>query len=312
MKLYFATDVHGSDICWKKFISAAKFYEVDVLILGGDMTGKAIIPIIAQGGDKYKVTLLEQESILEGQEAVDHMAATIQNRGYYPYVTNPDEMNDISSTSGKSDALFTDIVLATINRWMEYADNKLDGTGIHCYVCPGNDDVSEVDAAIAASKSVRSVEGKVIELDEHHEMVSSGWTNPTPWDTHREEPEEALLTRLEAVIAQAKNPSSAIFNLHAPPYGSGLDEAPELTKDMRPAYAGRSLVSVGSKSVLQVIDKYQPMLGLHGHIHEGKGTRKYKKTLCINPGSMYEQGVLHGAVVELKPNKVGNYVLTTG
>jgi uncharacterized protein len=312
MKLYFATDVHGSEICWKKFISAAKFYEVDVLILGGDMTGKAIVPIIAQGGDKYKVTLLEQESILEGQEAVDHMAATIQNRGYYPYVTNPDEVNEISSTPGKSDALFLDMVLATLNRWMEYADNKLAGTGIRCYVCPGNDDVFEIDPAIAASKTVRSVEGQVIQLDEHHEMVSSGWTNPTPWDTHREEPDEALLSRIEAVIAQAKNPSNAVFNLHAPPYGSGLDEAPELTKDMRPAYAGRSLVSVGSKSVLAVIDKYQPILGLHGHIHEGKGTRKYKKTLCINPGSMYEQGVLHGAVVELKPNKVGNYVLTTG
>ena len=312
MKLYFATDVHGSEICWKKFISAAKFYEVDVLILGGDMTGKAIVPIIAQGGDKYKVTLLEQESILEGQEAVDKMAATIQNRGYYPYVTTPDEVNEISSTSGRSDALFTDMVLATVNRWMEYADNKLAGSGIRCFVCPGNDDVFEIDAAIAASKSVRSVEGQVIELDEHHEMVSSGWSNPTPWDTHREEPEEALLKRIEAVIAKAKNPSNAVFNLHAPPYGSGLDEAPELTKDMRPAYAGRSLVSVGSKSVLAVIDKYQPMLGLHGHIHEGKGTRKYKKTLCINPGSMYEQGVLHGAVVELKPNKVGNYLLTTG
>lgn len=312
MKLYFATDVHGSEICWKKFISAANFYEVDVLILGGDMTGKAIIPIIAQGGDKYKVTLLEQESILEGQEAVDHMAATIQNRGYYPYVTTPDEVNEISSTPGKSDALFLDTVLATINRWMDYADTKLAGTGIRCYVCPGNDDVFEIDAAIAASKSVRSVEGQVIELDEHHEMVSSGWTNPTPWDTHREEPDEDLLARIEAVIANAKDPSMAVFNLHAPPYGSGLDEAPELTKDMRPAYAGRSLVSVGSKSVLAVIDKYQPLLGLHGHIHEGKGTRKYKKTLCINPGSMYEQGVLHGAVVELKPNKVGNYVLTTG
>ena len=312
MKLYFATDVHGSEICWKKFISAAKFYEVDVLILGGDMTGKAIIPIIAQGGDKYKVTLLEQESILEGQEAVDKMAATIQNRGYYPYVTNPDEVNEISSTPGKSDALFTDMVLATVNRWMDYADNKLAGTGIRCFVCPGNDDVFEIDAAIAASKSVRSVEGQVIELDEHHEMVSSGWSNPTPWDTHREEPEEALLKRIEAVIAQARNPSNAVFNLHPPPYGSGLDEAPELTKDLRPAYAGRSLVSVGSKSVLAVIDKYQPLLGLHGHIHEGKGTRKYKKTLCINPGSMYEQGVLHGAVVELKPNKVGNYLLTTG
>ena len=312
MKLYFATDVHGSEICWKKFISAAKFYEVDVLILGGDMTGKAIIPIIAQGGDKYKVTLLEQESILEGQEAVDHMVATIQNRGYYPYVTTPDEVNEIVSTPDKSDALFLDQVMTTVNRWMEYADAKLAGTGIRCFVCPGNDDVFEIDAAIAASKSVQSVEGQVIQLDENHEMVSSGWTNPTPWDTHREEPDEALLERIEAVIAKAKNPSNAVFNLHAPPYGSGLDEAPELTKDLRPAYAGRSLVPVGSKSVLKVIEKYEPILGLHGHIHEGKGTRKYEKTLCINPGSMYEQGVLHGAIVELKPNKVGNYVLTTG
>ena len=312
MKLYFATDVHGSEICWKKFISAAKFYEVDTLILGGDMTGKAIVPIIAQGGDKYKVTLLEQESILEGQEAVDHMVATIQNRGYYPYVTDPDEVAEIANTPGKSDALFLDMVLATLNRWMDYADNKLAGTGIPCYVCPGNDDIFEIDDTIAAAKSVRSVEGQVIQLDEHHEMISSGWSNPTPWDTHREEPDDALLQRIEAVIAKAKNPSNAVFNLHAPPYGSGLDEAPELTKDMRPAYAGRSLVPVGSKSVLAVIDKYQPILGLHGHIHEGKGTRKYKKTLCINPGSMYEQGVLHGAVVELKPNKVGNYVLTTG
>ena len=312
MKLFFATDVHGSEICWKKFISAAKFYEADTLILGGDMTGKAIIPIIAQGGDKYKVTLLEQESMLEGKEAVDKMVATIQNRGYYPYVTTPDEVNEISTTPGRSDALFMDQVMATVARWMDYADAKLAGTGIRCMVCPGNDDVFEIDAAIAASKSVRSVEGQVIQLDEHHEMVSSGWTNPTPWDTHREEPDETLLARIEAVIAQAKNPANAVFNLHAPPYGSGLDEAPELTKDLRPAYAGRSLVPVGSKSVLKVIEKYEPILGLHGHIHEGKGTRKFKKTLCINPGSMYEQGVLHGAVVELKPNKVGNYVLTTG
>ncbi len=170
----------------------------------------------------------------------------------------------------------------------------------------------EIDAAIAASKTVRSVEGEVVELDEHHEMVSSGWTNPTPWDTHREEPEEALLERLEKVIAKAKNPSNAVFNLHAPPYGSGLDEAPELTKDMRPAYAGRSLVPVGSKSVMKVIEKYEPLLGLHGHIHEGKGTRKFKKTLCINPGSMYEQGMSAWSGVELKPQKVGNYVLTTG
>src|SRR4030066_2050023 len=312
MKFYFSTDVDGSKICWKKFLAAYKFYDVDTLILGGDMTGKAIIPIIAQGNDVFKVTLLEQMSILHGKEEVDKMVQTIQNRGYYPYVTDPDEVNELSSTLGKTDELFLDKVIKTRQRWMEYADSKLSGTGIRCYVCPGNDDIFEIDGVIAASKTVRSLEGQVVDLDDYHELVNSGWSNPTPWQTHREEPESALLVRLENVISKVKNPSQAIFNFHAPPYGSGLDEAPELTKDMRPAYAGRSMIPVGSHAVMTMIDKYQPLLGLHGHIHEGKGTRKYKKTLCINPGSMYEQGMLNGAVIELKPQKVGNYLLTTG
>ncbi len=311
-KLFFATDVHGSEICWKKFISGGKFYEVDVLILGGDMTGKAIVPIIAQGGGKHKVTLLEQETILEDQAAVDEMVHTIQNRGYYPYVTTPDEVKALDADPDMIDRLFQQEALNTARRWMEYADEKLEGTGIRCFVCPGNDDIFEIDEVIATAKHVKLAEGRVIELDEHHEMVSSGWANPTPWDTHREEPEESLLQRLEAVISQAKDTTSAVFNLHPPPYGSGLDEAPELTSDLRPTHAGRALISVGSHSVLSVIQKYKPMLSLHGHIHEGKGTRKLEKTLCINPGSMYEQGILSGALVELKKNKVGNYILTTG
>jgi len=312
MKIFFATDVHGSEMCWKKFISAGKFYQVDVLVLGGDMTGKAIVPIIAQGGDKYKVTLLEQETMLSGDEEVKKMVAGIQNRGYYPYVTNPDEMAEISGTKGNSDKLFLRLVLDTGQKWMEYADEKLAGTGIRCYVCPGNDDIFELDPIVAASKSVQLAEGRVIPLDEHHEMASSGWCNPTPWDTHREEPEEALRKRIEEVVSQVRDIPNSIFNLHAPPYGSGLDEAPELTKDLRPAYAGRSLVPVGSHAVLEIIEKYQPLLGLHGHIHEGKGTRKFKRTLCVNPGSMYEQGILHGVIIDLKPNKIGTYMLTTG
>ena len=312
MKLFYATDVHGSDVCWKKFISAGKFYEVDTLVLGGDMTGKAIVPIIAQGGNQYKVTLLEQETILNGVEEVDKMVATIQNRGYYPFVTNPDEVAEISSTPGKFDELFLKQVLDTAQRWMDYADSKLAGTGIRCYVCPGNDDMLELDPVIAASKRVELAEGQVIQLDDHHEMASTGWSNPTPWDTHREESEDDLRKRIQEVVSKVRNIPNAIFNLHAPPYGSGLDEAPELTKDMRPAYAGRSLVPVGSHAVLEIIEKHQPLLGLHGHIHEGKGTRKYKRTLCINPGSMYEQGILHGAIIDLLPNKVGNYLLTTG
>lgn len=311
-RIFYASDVHGSEICWKKFINAGKFYEAQIIILGGDMTGKAIVPIVAQGDGRHKVTLLDQESFLEGKEEVDKMAETIRNRGYYPYVTDPDEVAEISSSAARSDALFLDQVMSTMQRWMEYADQKLEGTGIHCYVCPGNDDMFEIDKVIRASKHVGIAEGRVIPLDEHHEMVSTGWSNPTPWNTPREESDEALGQRIEALIALLKNTRNAVFNLHVPPYGSGLDDAPELTKDLRPAYAGRSLVPVGSKSVLAAVEKHQPLLGLFGHIHEAKGTRKYRRTLCVNPGSMYEQGILSGAWIDLKEKSLGNYVLTTG
>ena len=310
--LFFATDVHGSEICWKKFINAGKFYKADIIILGGDMTGKAIVPIVAQGGDRYKVTLLEQETILHGQDEVNEMVHIIQNRGYYPYVTDPDEVAEINATPGRTDKLFVDQVLKTARRWMDYADEKLAGTGIRCYVCPGNDDMFELDDVIATSKHVELAEGRVIPLDDHHEMVSTGWSNPTPWDTPREEEEDALRQRIEAIISQVQDIPNAVFNLHAPPFGSGLDEAPELTDDLRPTYAGRSLVPVGSHAVLAVIKGHQPLLGLFGHVHEGKGVRKIGRTLCINPGSMYEQGILHGAVIQLKRRKVGNYILTTG
>lgn len=225
---------------------------------------------------------------------------------------DPNEVAEISSTPGRSEALFVEQTLASIQRWMEYADQKLAGSGIRCYVCPGNDDMFEIDSVICASRCVENAEGKVILLDDQHEMVSTGWTNPSPWNTPREESEEALLQRLERIIGQVSDPANAIFNFHAPPFGCGLDEAPELTRDLRPAYAGRSLVPVGSHSVLKVIEKYQPLVGLFGHIHEGKGTRKLRRTLMINPGSMYEQGILHGVVIELKPGKIGNYYLTTG
>ncbi|SRR5258708_5463414 len=312
MKLFFATDVHGSEICWKKFINAGKFYEATVLILGGDMTGKAIVPIIAEGGGRHKVTLLGQETILENKDQLDQMILTIQNRGYYPYVTDADEVEDVLANPKLADDIFLKEAMKTVEHWMEYADQRLSENGIQCFVCPGNDDMLEIDEIIKQSKHVTLAEGRVVQLDEHHEMINAGWATPTPWKTHREESEDQLRDRIQRMIDKLKDVRNSVFNLHDPPFGSGLDEAPELTEDLRPAYAGRSLVPVGSHAVLELIEKYEPLLGLFGHIHEGKGIRKYKRTLCINPGSMYEQGMLHGAVVELGSRAVGNYMLTTG
>jgi uncharacterized protein len=311
-KLFFATDIHGSDICWSKFLNAGKFYEADVLILGGDMTGKAVVPIIQQGGGNYKVTLLEQEFQITNDDEMKDMVKKIRSRGYYPYVTNPDELQYLTDKPEEINKVFVDQVLKVVQQWMDLADKKLEGTSLRVYCSPGNDDMDEVDAIIRSSKHVQLVEGQVTQLDAHHEMIASGWSNITPWKTHREENDEQLKVRYEAMICQLKDPRNAIFDIHVPPYKSGLDDAPELDKDLRPVLAGQSLQPVGSKALREAIQKYQPLLGLHGHIHEGRGATRVGKTLCINPGSMYEQGTLLGTIVKLGKNKIENYVLTTG
>ena len=310
--LFFATDVHGSDICWKKFISAGKFYEANVIILGGDMTGKAIVPIVHQGGERYVATLLEQEFELVGQAKVDEMIKSVKSRGYYPYVTNPDEITELEKAPERVEELFHQQVQQTARYWMEYADEKLAGTGIRCYVSPGNDDMFELDDIIRQSKHVELAEGEIIQLDEHHEMASSGWSNITPWHTYREEEEPALKQRLLSMVQKVSDPANAVFNFHVPPYASNLDECPELTEDLKPVLGGRALVPVGSTAVREIVEEFKPLLGLFGHIHEGKGTSRIGKTLCINPGSMYEQGRLLGAVIKLKKKKIGSYLLTTG
>jgi len=311
-KLFFATDIHGSDICWSKFLNAGKFYEADVLILGGDMTGKAVIPFNHQGGDHYKVTLLEQEFEITTKEEMADMVKRVRSRGYYPYMTNPDELQYLQDKPEMVHEIFLAQVLKVVQQWMDLADKKLEGSEMKVYCSPGNDDMEEVDAIIRSSRRVELVEGQITQLDPQHEMIASGWSNRTPWNTHREEDEDQLKVRYEAMICQLKDPRNAIFDIHVPPYKSSLDEAPELDENLRPVLAGQSLQPVGSRALREAILKYQPLLGLHGHIHEGRGATRLGKTLCINPGSMYEQGTLLGALVKLGKNKIENYVLTTG
>jgi Icc-related predicted phosphoesterase len=310
--LFFATDIHGSDICWSKFLNAGKFYGADVLILGGDMTGKAVVPFVHQGGTNYKVTLLEQEFQITNDDELTDMRKRVRSRGYYPYLTNPDEIGELDKDSNRVHEIFKQEVLRVVQQWMDLADKKLDGSDMKIYCSPGNDDMDEVDEIVRASRRVLLVEGQVTPLDSNHEMIASGWSNRTPWNTEREEDEDQLKMRYEAMISRLQDPRNAVFNIHVPPYKSGLDDAPELDKDLRPVLAGNSIIPVGSTAVRAAIEKTQPLLGLHGHIHEGRGAIRIGKTLCINPGSMYEQGTLLGTIVKLGKNKVENYVLTSG
>ena len=252
-KLFFATDIHGSDICWSKFLNAGKFYGADVLILGGDMTGKAVVPFIHQGGKNYRVTLLEQAFEITNDDELQDMSRRVRSRGYYPYLTDPDEIAELEKNPHRVHQIFVEQVLKVVQQWMELADRKLDGTGMKVYCSPGNDDMDEVDEVIRASRSVLLVEGQVTRLDDGHEMIASGWSNRTPWNTHREEDEDQLKIRYEAMICQLKDPRNAVFNIHVPPYNSKLDDAPELDKDLRPVLAGQSLQPVGSTALREAM-----------------------------------------------------------
>jgi Icc-related predicted phosphoesterase len=313
MRVYFATDIHGSETCWRKFLNSGKHYEANVMVLGGDMTGKALVPIVQDGKEHWHATLLENRREFESEDEVKEFEESVMRRGYYPFRTDPDQMSELSGSEELRDELFHKEMLGTVERWMRMADEKLDGTGIDCFVSPGNDDQFEVDEIISEAKRVRLAEGQVVEFGDF-QMVSTGWSNRTPWDTYREEDEDDLAERLRKMTSQVTAPpEKTIYNFHCPPYGSGLDDAPEIDENMRPKHGGRSLVPVGSKAVREAIEEGQPTLSLHGHIHEAKGNTRIGNTLCINPGSSYEQGQLLGAVINLDGGKkVKRFVLTSG
>jgi uncharacterized protein len=309
-KIFFATDLHGSEMCWRKFLNAGRFYDADVLICGGDMTGKAIVPIVQENGHFTYTVAGVQQAV--GAEQVGEVEAQIRRKGYYPLQMSIERLHELDQDAKMRAETFHQVMLEGVDRWMGMAADKLRGTGVRCFVCPGNDDEMEVDDVIRRSDLVELGEGRMVEID-GFSMISTGWSNHTPWNTHREETEEQLGDRIGAMANQITDPSHAIFNLHCPPYKSGLDEAPAIDADLRLLHGGRALRPVGSTAVRSAIEKHQPLLSLHGHIHESKGAIKIGKTLSINPGSSYEEGMLMGAIIQLDPKKgIKSYQLVNG
>jgi hypothetical protein len=312
MRIFFATDVHGSEVCWRKFLNAGAFHKADVLIMGGDMTGKAMVPIVRKNGG-WELTLQEQPHLLTSEDELTAMEKRISDRGYYPVRLEPDEIAAWNADQSLVDARFKDEMLRNVERWMALADERLEGKGIRCIVSPANDDMFEIDPIIASARIVELGEANTIALD-GISLVSTGWANPTPWKTFRELPEDELRARIDGLVADLADTRRAIFNFHAPPYGSNLDNAPKLDADLKYVSGGQALIPVGSRAVRDAINAYSPVLSLHGHIHEGRGAVKIGRTLAVNPGSTYEDGVLQAAIVDLdvKKGEVKRYLLING
>jgi uncharacterized protein len=311
VRLFYASDIHGSDLLWRKFLGASKFYEADASVMGGDLLGKAIVPIERTGDDTYRAEFLGAERLVHDGQELEELVDAIRFNGYYPWIATRDE---IAGRANDTDELFTEVARSEVERWVDLAEQRASKNGsASLYVMAGNDDPWFVDDILASSNAIVFCDDRVVRLGPH-EMLSSSYANPTPWDSPRELDEDALYRHLKKLADQLEDPGRAIFNLHVPPYDSRLDTGPDLKPDLTPRYSGGQPVMkpVGSHAVRQLIEETQPLLALHGHIHESKGETRIGRTLALNSGSEYNTGRLHGVVVTLADERVIGHQFVVG
>jgi Icc-related predicted phosphoesterase len=313
--IFFATDLHGSETCFKKFVAAARFYGADLLVLGGDLTGKLVVPLVEQPGGRFLAFVHGRRRLLDEAGAAE-LERQARAAGSYTKRMGPEEHDRLEADPAAVEQLFAELMAETLRRWFRHADEKLAGSEVRILTAPGNDDPWMVDDVLREHGGERVVlaEGEIVEVAPGHELLTTGWTNKTPWDTPREYPEEAIAQRLQDLAAGLANPATALFNLHVPPYDSRLDTAPLLGQDLKvkTSMGGELTAPVGSTAVREAIERHQPLLSLHGHIHESGGSVRVGRTLAINAGSEYGEGVLRGVLVTVGGGKVLRYQATTG
>lgn len=305
LRLYYASDIHGTEVLWRKFLHAPRVYETPVIVMGGDVTGKAVIPLVENSDGAVTAELFGQPERAATPEERAELEHRIRSNGMYPHLMSPEEVRRVAALSVEErEPWFAEVMLVTFDRWLALAEERLEDPSIRCFVMPGNDDPLGVDMAIERAARVEACDERIVELD-GYTMISLGYSNITPFDSPRELEEDELYRRVEGLAMQVDDLRHCIFNLHVPPYDSLLDSAPQLDADLRVvATAGQpNMIPVGSTAVRELIERFQPVVGLHGHVHESRGATRIGRTLCINPGSDYHTGRISGVLVNLKDDR---------
>jgi Icc-related predicted phosphoesterase len=313
LRIYYASDIHGTEVLWRKFLRAPEVYKAKVLVMGGDLTGKAVIPIVEDSPGTRVATLFGQRVEVHGEEEVSKLEEQVRANGMYPHLMTREEVDRVASlTEEEREAWFEEVMLKTFGDWLALAPDRLGESDVRCFVMPGNDDPPGVDGAIEAATRIEGCDDRVVEF-EGYTMLSLGYSNRTPFDSPRELEEDELARRIDAMADQVDDMGRCIFNLHVPPYDSGLDTAPELDEDLTVVtVAGQpSMAPCGSRAVREAIERHQPLLSLHGHVHESRAAANIGRTLSINPGSDYHTGRISGCLVHLDGEKA-NYQFVVG
>jgi hypothetical protein len=312
VRIMFATDLHGSEAVFRKFLNAVSVYEATVAILGGDLTGKRIVPLVEDPAGSFTAEFNGREFRVGTDAELDALTHRIRDAGQYPVTVTAAQYAELLVNDDAVHQAFMQACLSQVRDWMERAAERLEPLGVPLYVTGGNDDYLEIEPVLESAPYVVNAEGRVVTVADGVDMISTGYGNPTPWRCPRDVTEDELASRIEGMAVQLHDRRHAVFNLHVPPYGSGLDLCPRLdtsTDPPRPV-VGES-APAGSSAVREALARFAPMLSLHGHIHESPGIRDLGGTTAVNPGSEYGEGVLHSAIVDLTATRVHSTQLLT-
>lgn len=311
MRILFVTDLHAGETCFRKFLNAAKFYEAQGLITGGDLAGKMLVPIVKTGSGVYEATYYGSTVKVRSHAEVERLVKTLRNAGFYTITISEEELGKL--TAEDADNIIKEHTANVMKEWMDLATEKLKPQGTPIIMMPGNDDPEYIDEILNAADHVQNGDGKVIDFL-GYEVLSLANAIHSPFKYPRDVSEEEIKQKIDALAAQVKDMSKCIFNVHIPPYDTDCDIGVVYKDDLTPVVDGGELATdhCGSKALREAIEKYQPMLCLCGHIHESRGAYNVGRTVCINPGSDYDQGTLKGALINIEGDKVVDYTLTNG
>jgi uncharacterized protein len=311
-RVYYASDIHGTEGLWRKFLNAAEAYRAGVIVMGGDIAGKVVVPLLERPDGGHELELFGRRELLVGEQQLHDAEARIRANGMYPHRMSAAEAVRVAELpEAEREHWFAQVMLETFERWLAIADERLEGHAVRCFLMPGNDDPPGIDEALARARRVEACDERIVEFG-GYEMVSLGYSNRTPFDSPRELDEDELYRRVERLAEQLREPARAIFNLHVPPYDSTLDTAAELDERLNVVTIGSEpkLIPVGSTAVRELIERYQPLLSLHGHVHESAGVTRIGRTLCVNPGSAYHTGRIAGCLITLKGERARHQFVT--
>src|SRR5580698_11310541 len=129
MRIMFATDLHGSTLVFQKAVSLSILADADVLIVGGDLSGKRLLPIVPVSNASFRVgepfnqkddsgTSLSGNVFREVKKGdLDNVCQRWEAKGYYWHVAEEAEIRRLNETPEELTLLFERKIVERIEKW---------------------------------------------------------------------------------------------------------------------------------------------------------------------------------------------------